>query len=80
VLWIRIPHHFDPDPDSTHHPDADPGADWDLMRMRIRIKVPKMIRIHADPNPQTLGLRKEQNPVLISFSRVGLFTCKQASV
>jgi hypothetical protein len=58
------PHHLDADPDadpdSTYHPhtdpdsiflfEADPDADPDfyLMRMKIRIQVPKMmqIRIH----------------------------------
>jgi hypothetical protein len=41
------PHHFDADPDSTYHPDADPDADSDffrirlstVMRMRIRIQI-----------------------------------------
>ncbi len=36
----------------THHFDADPDADFYLMRMRMRIQVFKMMGIHADPDPQ----------------------------
>jgi hypothetical protein len=41
-------HHVDADPDWTNHPDADPDSDFYLMR----IQVTKMMRIHADPDPQ----------------------------
>ncbi len=39
------------DPDSTHHPYADPNPDSDfyLMRIRMRIQVTTMMRIYADP-------------------------------
>ena len=49
--------------DPTYHFDADPDPDFFLMRIRILIssdadctrmgiRVPKMMRIHADPDPQ----------------------------
>jgi hypothetical protein len=64
---VTDPHHFDADPDSTHHPDADPvldpayhfdadpDPDFYLMRMRIRmrIQVRIMMGVHADPDPDT---------------------------
>jgi hypothetical protein len=37
------PRHFDADPDSTYHPDADP--DFDFYSMRIRPITPVRIRI-----------------------------------
>jgi hypothetical protein len=44
--------HFDADPDPVpdlaYHFDADP----DFYLMRMRIQVTKMVRIHADPDPQ----------------------------
>jgi hypothetical protein len=40
----------DPDPSPAYHFDSEPDPDFYSMRMRIR--VPKMMRIHADPDPQ----------------------------
>jgi hypothetical protein len=42
VIRVVDPHHHfdaDPDalPDSTYHPEADPDADFYLMRIRIRL-------------------------------------------
>ncbi len=34
-------HHFDADPDSTHHSDADSYSDFYLMRIRIQILASK---------------------------------------
>ncbi len=41
-------------PDPAYYFDANPDADFYLMRMRIRmrIQVTKIMRIHADPDPQ----------------------------
>jgi hypothetical protein len=33
------PHHFDADPDSTCHPDANPDPDSDFYLMRIRMLI-----------------------------------------
>jgi hypothetical protein len=41
---------IDADPDPAHHFDAGPDPDFYLMRIRIR--VPKTMQIHADPDPQ----------------------------
>jgi hypothetical protein len=65
---VLNPHHVDVDPDWTYHHDADPDPDADpdsdfyfiririrlftLMKIQIRIQGTKMMRIHADPDPQ----------------------------
>jgi hypothetical protein len=49
---------WDADPDPNFHSDADPDPAFTLMRIRIwlftlkRIQLPKMMRIHADTDPQ----------------------------
>jgi hypothetical protein len=45
-------YHFDADPDPVFY--ADP--DFSLMQMlfRMRIQVTKMVRIHADPDPDAV--------------------------
>ncbi len=49
-------YHFNADPDPAFLFDADPNPEFYLMRMRIRIlmriRVPKRMRIHADPDQQ----------------------------
>jgi hypothetical protein len=52
------PHHFDADPDSTYHPDADPYCDFYLMRIRIRLFTLKWIRIRI----QIVASKKGSNP------------------
>ncbi len=48
-------YHFDAYPDAAYHfdayPDADPDPDFYLMRIRKRIQVTKMMRIHLDTDP-----------------------------
>ncbi len=39
------PHHFDTDPDSIYHPNAEPDSDFYLMRIRIRLFTLIRIRI-----------------------------------
>jgi hypothetical protein len=43
-----------PDQDPAYHFDANPDADPDpdFYWMRMRIQVTKMLRMHADPDPQ----------------------------
>ncbi len=51
---LADPHHFDVDPDAdpdpAFHSDADLDPTFHFDADRTRIQIPKMIRIHADPN------------------------------
>jgi hypothetical protein len=42
----------DPVPDPAYHFDVDTVPNFYWMRMRMRIQVTKVMRIHADPDPQ----------------------------
>jgi hypothetical protein len=63
---LRLPpFHFDadPDPDPAFLFDADSTS----RRKRIRIQLPKMMQIHADPDPQHCSfIRKYNKAVLFS--------------
>jgi hypothetical protein len=54
MLACHLQMDADPVPDPAYHFDADPDADTDpnFYLMRMRIQVIKMMRIHADPDPQ----------------------------
>jgi hypothetical protein len=51
---VADPHHLDADPDPTYYLYADPDPDFYLMR--IRIQVPKMIRIRIHNTAQKAKL------------------------
>jgi hypothetical protein len=43
------PFHFDVDPDPAFHFDKDPDPAFHFDEIRMRIQLPKMMRIHVDP-------------------------------
>jgi hypothetical protein len=53
VCHLQIDADVDPVPDPAYHfdayPDADPDPDFYLIRIRKRIQVTKLMRIHPDP-------------------------------
>ncbi len=66
-LIIRLlTFHFDADPDPAFHFDAD--STLKRKRIRILIQLPKMMQIHADPDPQQCSfIRKNNKTVLFSI-------------
>jgi hypothetical protein len=46
ILTCHLQTDADPVPDTAYHYDADADPDFYLMRIRMRVQVTKMIRIH----------------------------------
>jgi hypothetical protein len=78
-LRLLLPFHFDADPDpafpfdenpeTAFHFDADPVSTL----MRIRIQLPKMMRINVDPDPDAQHCRT--HPYFYASVSVRLYHC-----
>ena len=68
--YFFLAFHFDANLDPAFHFNADPDPAFLLMRNRIRILLLKMLRIHADPDPQ--NCREPQCAVAKNFGNLAV--------